>query len=141
MRVFFDTNVYVAEAILGEAAERMVEATQRASWRIYCSTVVLDEVERVLTVKLGFSRRFALLTQNRIIRRARLVEADVAIHDVPDDPADTPILSAAVAAGVDYLVTNDAHLLTLDPYRGLRIISMSEYQRLLVHEGLLTPER
>ncbi len=34
MKVFFDTNVYVAEAILGAAAERMVEATRNASWRI-----------------------------------------------------------------------------------------------------------
>ena len=27
MKVFFDTNVYVAEALLGETAERLIEAT------------------------------------------------------------------------------------------------------------------
>ena len=27
MKIFFDTNVYVAEALLGEAAEEMLEAT------------------------------------------------------------------------------------------------------------------
>lgn len=37
MKVFFDTNVYVAEALLGEAAERMLEATTRVSWRIFSS--------------------------------------------------------------------------------------------------------
>jgi predicted nucleic acid-binding protein len=37
MKVFFDTNVYVAEVLLGEAAEQMLEATQRAAWRIYVS--------------------------------------------------------------------------------------------------------
>ncbi len=30
MKVFFDTNVYVAEALLGEGAEAMVAATVRA---------------------------------------------------------------------------------------------------------------
>jgi uncharacterized protein len=140
MKVFFDTNVYVAEAILGQAAERMIAATQRASWRILCSTTVLDEVERVLTAKLGFSRRLGLLTQDRIVRRARLIESGRIPHDVPDDPADTPILSAAVAAGADYLVTNDAHLLAMNPYRGLRILSMDDYLRLLVREGLCEPE-
>jgi hypothetical protein len=45
-----------------------------------------------------------------------------------------------MVAGVDYLVTNDAHLLALNPYHGLQIISMDEYHRLLVREGLLTPE-
>lgn len=31
MKVFFDTNVYVAEALLGQAAEQMLEATRRAA--------------------------------------------------------------------------------------------------------------
>jgi hypothetical protein len=31
MKIFFDTNVYVAEALLGEDAEEMVAATQQAS--------------------------------------------------------------------------------------------------------------
>jgi uncharacterized protein len=140
MKIFFDTNVYVAEAILGRAAERMVEATRQASWRIFCAAAVLEEVERVLTQKLGFSRRLALATQNRILRRATCVESGAAFHAVPDDPADSLILSAAIVAGADYLVTNDAHLLALNPYHGLRIISMNGYQQLLVREGLLTPE-
>ena len=46
MKIFFDTNVYVAEALLGEVAEEMLAATERASWRIYVSTYVVDELER-----------------------------------------------------------------------------------------------
>ena len=42
-----------------------------------------------------------------------------------------------MVAGADYLVTNDTHLLALNPYRSLRIISMDDYHRLLVREGLL----
>ena len=34
MKVFFDTNVYVAEALLGQVAEQLIEATEQASWRI-----------------------------------------------------------------------------------------------------------
>jgi len=36
-----------------------------------------------------------------------------------------------------YLVTNDRHLLSLDPYEGLRIISMKEYEQLLIDRGIL----
>ncbi|MFO0805377.1 MAG: hypothetical protein U0791_19910 [Gemmataceae bacterium] len=57
---------------------------------------------------------------------------------MPNDAADTPILRAALAAGAHYLVTNDRHLLDLDPYEGIRIVSMTEYRELLVREGLLT---
>ena len=38
MKVFFDTNVYVAEALLGQAAEQLIEATERAAWRIYATS-------------------------------------------------------------------------------------------------------
>src|ERR1043166_3387751 len=123
MKIYFDTNVYVAEALLGEAAEEMLAATQRSSWRIYASTHVLDELVRVME-ELGFSRRLAKLSHNKIVRRSEMVEAAESRHTVPDDPADTPILRGALVAGADYLVTNDRHLLDLDPYQGLRIISM-----------------
>jgi predicted nucleic acid-binding protein len=50
---------------------------------------------------------------------------------------DSPILCAALAAGADYLVSNDRHLLAMNPYEGLKIISMADYRRRLVAEGLL----
>jgi predicted nucleic acid-binding protein len=55
-----------------------------------------------------------------------------------DTPDDSPILRAALTASVDYLVTNDPHLLDLSPYEGLRNVSMSAYYRLLHAEGLLS---
>ena len=137
MKILFDTNVYVAEALLGEVAEEMVAATARASWRVFASSHVLDELERVIK-ELGFSQRLASLVRRRIIRRATMVEPGSSHHDVGADVKDTPVLRAALCAGVDYLVTNDRHLLDLNPYEGLRIISMSEYYRVLVSEGLIS---
>lgn len=66
-----------------------------------------------------------------------LVEPPASRHEVPDDPGDSPILQAALAAGVDYLVSNDAHLQALSPYESLRVLSMSDYHRLLREHGLL----
>jgi len=137
MRIFFDTNVYVAEALLGEWAEAMISATVRAAWRIFISDDVLDEIQRVLTDDLGFSARLARLTRQRCVRRSICIREIASRHEVPGDPADSPILRAALAASADYLVTNDQHLLELDPYEGLRIISMSAYHELLKNEGLI----
>ena len=137
MKVFFDTNVYAAEALLGETAEQLIDKTLQAGWRIQASGYVLEELERVLTKKLGFSRRLAVLSCQRIKRRSRMVEADASRHVVPDDPKDNPILNAALASSADYLVTNDAHLLSLNPFHGLRIVSMTDYYNILVSEGLI----
>jgi predicted nucleic acid-binding protein len=56
---------------------------------------------------------------------------------VPDDPKDSPVLQAALSCGADYLVTNDRHLLSLNPSDGLRIVSMTEYYRILEEQGLI----
>ena len=140
MKIFFDTNVYVAEALLGRGAEKMLEATAKGSWRIYSSRYVGEELERVLTEALDFPRRFAVLSRKRVLRRATVVELGASRHVVPNDPHDSPILQAALAAGADYLVTNDDHLLALSPYEGLRIVSMGDYYRLLIDHGLMGAE-
>jgi uncharacterized protein len=137
MKVFLDTCVYAAEALLGTGAEQMLVATERASGRIVASSYLLDELKRVLTERLAFNPRLARLSVQRITRRATFVEPPASHHVVPGDPADSPILQAALAAGADFLVTNDAHLLSLNPYESLRILSMSEYYRLLENEGHL----
>ena len=91
----------------------MLEATLNASWRIFTSSHVLGEIERVMVERLGCSRRFAFLTQRRAKRRADSRRGRASSrHRVPGDPDDSPILQAALAAGADYLVTNDTHLLT-----------------------------
>ena len=136
MKVFFDTNVYIAEALLGSTAEELVEQTHLARWRVFVSDYVLDEVIRVLTLKLNFSRRLAWLTQKRIRDRTKLILPGASHHRVPQDSADSPILKAAVESGVDYLVTNDAHLLSLNPYESMRIVSMQEYAQILLEHGL-----
>jgi putative PIN family toxin of toxin-antitoxin system len=137
MKVFFDTNVYAAEAILGGAAEELVNATVRVRWRIYISEQILEETRRVLVEKLGFSHRLGQLSQARVRRRGRMIAVPESKHQVSQDPADSPILKAAIACGADLLVTNDRHLLSLNPYKSLRIASMSEYRRFLADEGHL----
>jgi uncharacterized protein len=140
MKVFFDTNVYVAEAILGGAAKQLVDATINARWRVFVSDYILAETRRVLVEKLGFSHRLAQLTQARIRRRSSVVAAPASKHQVVQDPADSPILSAAIACGANYLVTNDRHLLSLSPYQSLHIVSMTEFHQFLADEGLFPGE-
>ncbi len=137
MKIFFDTNVYVAEALVVGTAARLVNATLKGRWRIYASTELLDEVVEVIE-RLGFSKRFALLLRRRVVNRSTLVKPVPSRHQVPDDPKDGRVLRAALAAGADLLVTNDRHVLSLDPYEGLKIISMTAYFQILESEGLLT---
>jgi putative PIN family toxin of toxin-antitoxin system len=136
MKVVFDTNVYVAEALDGETARRIIASTCRASWRIYLSRYIVDEMSAVMTEDLGLSRRSAALAAIRAVRRARLVEPIPSRHIVPQDAMDNEVLRTALQAGADYLVTNDRHLLALNPYEGVAIITMAEYRQILEDQGL-----
>lgn len=105
-----------------------------------CSTHVLDEIQQILVQKFGFNPRFGRLAQERARRRTTLVvPLHSSRHEVEQDLEDSAILQSALAAGADLLVTNDKILLALNPYEGLRIISMTEYFDILVNEGFLNP--
>lgn len=137
MKILFDTNVYVSEAMRGKSATAILEATEQAGWRIYVSTYLLDELERVICEKLGFSRRLAILSRQRTARRGVLIVPGTSRHFVPDDPNDTPILRCALSAGVAFLVTSDRHLLSLHPYEGIQIVTVREYGQFLRERGMV----
>src|SRR4051794_24191057 len=100
MKIFFDTNVYVAEALRGRGATRMLKATQAARWRIYFSDYLLEELTRVLTEDIGLSPQLAALARTRISKRSVRATA-LASATVPDDAKDTPILQSALGCGAD----------------------------------------
>jgi putative PIN family toxin of toxin-antitoxin system len=137
MKVVFDSNVYIAEALLGEGASELVRVTFTAGWRVGVADYIAGEVERVLLEKFKVRRRAAALTRKRILRRAFVVETALGRHAVLSDEADSAVLATALAYGADYLVSNDHDLRALHPYEGLHIVSMNEYRQLLRERGLI----
>jgi putative PIN family toxin of toxin-antitoxin system len=136
MKVVFDTNVYIAEALGGDNATRLLSSTVRAAWRIYISRYIVDEMTAVMIDDLRLSRRSAALAAIRALRRGVLIEPVASRHVVPLDPADSEVLRTALQSGADYLITNDRHLLALHPHEGVQIISMVDYRNVLEERGL-----
>jgi putative PIN family toxin of toxin-antitoxin system len=136
MKVFFDTNVYVAETLLGGGAADIMSAMSRGKCRIFVNQHVVDETAHVLADYMRLSKRFIRLTEQRILRRSTLVEGHSKAK-VPADAKDTPVLRGALACAAHYLVSNDKHLLALDPFESLRIVSMAEFIDILKARGLM----
>ncbi len=55
--------------------------------------------------------------------------------DVVEDKEDNKILESAVASQADYLITSDRHLLKLEKFRGVKIVSPTAFWRLYEEEG------
>lgn len=87
--------------------------------------LVLDELDRILTDKLGFD-------DDRVRNTRRLLERIASsqpkrpkhVAAVTGDPSDDAILACAIDARADILVTGDKkHLLPVATHRGIRILT------------------
>lgn len=92
------------------------------------SRPLLDELERVLgypKFDLDHAEVEAVLADVRSV--AGLVEPDRAVRVVREDPADDRVLECAVDSRANVIVSGDQHLLALDAYEGVSVVSASEF--------------
>jgi len=65
-----------------------------------------------------------------IVRNSMIVEPKEKIDAVKDDPKDNIFIETAVAGNVDYIVSQDNHLLKLKEFRGIKIITPEEFNKI-----------
>ena len=125
-RALCDTNVLVSAFIAGGPPSRIIEAAIDGRIELILANPVLDELERVLTVKLGFEPARVREIKTFLIDLAseRISAPTQPPEPLTGDPNDDVILACAVAAGTDVLVSGDRrHLLPVGEHRGVRIIA------------------
>jgi len=129
LRVVLDTNILVGAAYAeGSASRRIVEACLNGDLIAVLSPALRREYEQILRQAVrvrGFNDEL-----RRLLDQAEIVEPQQTPRVVPDDPEDDKLVAVAVAAGAAALITNDRHLLTLDPHGPVRIVRPAEFVRL-----------
>lgn len=133
MRVVLDTNIIISRYLTpyGSVA-RIVDLWEQGAFELLVSDVILSEYARVL--------RYPRLRRGHQLTDTQLAEIDEAFREftefvvpdetpdvVEDDPDDNHFLAAADAGRVDCLVTGDPHLLKLDSYKGIPILSPADF--------------
>jgi putative PIN family toxin of toxin-antitoxin system len=125
MKVFFDSSVIIAAVLTRGAARQLLAAVAQAKWTPMVSQYVLEEFDRFVAGRPQLPRGAVRSLRDYVLNTARVVPPAHSRHEVMNDPADSPILRSALAAGADYLASYDQHLLALDPYEGLRIVNIA----------------
>jgi putative PIN family toxin of toxin-antitoxin system len=144
----FDTNVLYSALLYPKgAAGLLLRLAIAGQFELWVSASVLDELEAIL------SRPKAKKELGRSASRAEVEELLEAFAGafynigecptsdvVPGDPRDNHIVSAAVYAQVDYLVSGDKkHVLPLKSHPGLRalglnVVTISEFIEILASD-------
>ncbi len=126
MRLVFDTNVYVsAFVIVGSRSDLAFRLALRGTFELVVSREILAELRGKLASKFGLEETELDRVERTILGVAVLVEPDIQLGVLRDEP-DNRILECAVVAGASAIVTGDRHLLRLRTYEGIGIMTVSE---------------
>lgn len=126
MRAVLDTNVLISSVISTGIPHNVVVAGFNGEFQIVVSVATLTEFRETL---LKYPDRFhmdeeEIQTEVETIRYfAEFVKPEEDICGVEEDPDDDKFLEAAVAGDVDYVVSGDSHLLDLNTFRGIEIVT------------------
>jgi putative PIN family toxin of toxin-antitoxin system len=125
MRVVIDTGVVVSAAMLPRSVPRQAFDAAASQGRLLISEATIAELEEVLRRPkfdkyLPEPKRLELLAA--IVRDAEVVEVTSKVTDCRD-PKDNKFLELAVDGGATHIVSSDADLLALHPFRGVAIVA------------------
>ena len=132
LRVVLDTNVLVSAIISDGKSRQLLRKGIANQFTIITSDLILRELATVL-------RRPKFKTSeeeiNRIIlasgRVAQVVSVKSRFQVIKEDPKDDMILETAYDGSADMIVSGDSHLLALQNFRGIKILTVQSMLELI----------
>ena len=136
MRLVIDTNVVVAGLLWTGSPRLLIELAKSGEVALFTSSVLLDELARILTRKkfehritaTGVSHEDLVLGYADL---AHVVAPALIGRVVPRDIDDDAVIACAVSAQADLVVSGDRHLLEVKGYQGISIVTVTEALRRL----------
>jgi putative PIN family toxin of toxin-antitoxin system len=132
VRVVADTNVLISALLFGGVSDQVFLAGLRGEIQLITSDPLLKELERVLKNKFKLDVHFVREVIDEVRSVAEIVEVSSHIDVISHPDEDNRVLECAVDGRADFIVTGDTrHILPLKEYRGIKILSPSEFIRRL----------
>lgn len=133
-RVVFDTNVIISALLFSGSAPARAFTRTLNRGTILVSNELVGELTGVLQ-RDKFDRYVTLEERetflDSLILESALIEITEAVQACRD-PSDDRVLEVAVNGNATHIVTGDADLLVLNPFRGVEIVTPAEFLRLSV---------
>ncbi len=131
MKAVLDTNVFVSGIFWKGASNKVIINWKEDKFILVTSSGAVSEIIKVLK---DFKIRLSDDTINEwidlIVINSIIVEPKEKIKAVRDDPKDDIFIETAVAGNVGYIVSQDNHLLKLKEFRGIKIITPEEFNKI-----------
>ena len=128
-RFVFDANVIVSAFLFKNSSPRLALEMAKNQGIIILSETVIDELSDVLS-RSKFDRYLAKSIRQELLET--LVEASLLVQPSESinecrDSKDNKYLELAISGHAESLITGDEHLLVLNPFKKIKIITVLEF--------------
>jgi len=127
MRVVIDTNVFIS-AILGGQLRIIIDEWKMGKFTLIISEAIVREYLDVIN-----RPKFKILTHeiaaitDYLLKTAEFVTPLESINAIEADPSDNKFLEAALQGNAIYIVSGDSHLLELETFRDIHVITARQF--------------
>lgn len=132
-----DTNHFVSSVITKDGpSAQLLQAWREHYYILIISSGIFEEIKRVLhyphiNEKYHLSRQ-DIETLVRLIEHEAIILPDsIQLDVIKEDPTDNKVLACAIEAEADYIVSGDAHLLSLRQYKNIPIITVQDFLKII----------
>ena len=132
LRILLDTNIYISAILFNGKPRQILQELVDEKITGYISNEILKELEDTLSKpKFRLTNDFTQIVLSEIREVTKIVSI-IPLTNYLDlrDRDDYHILEAAYSAKVDFLITGDKDLLSLEKIQDFKIVSPDEYLRI-----------
>ena len=131
MKVILDTNIFISGIFWKGSSNNAITNWKEGKFTLVTSLEAVSEIIKVLKdFKIKLSDDMIQEWVDLIVRNSIIIEPREKIEAVKDDPKDNIFIETAVAGNVDYIISQDNHLLKLKEFRGIKIITPEEFNKI-----------
>jgi len=131
-KVVIDTNVFVSGLTFKGKPREVLDLIWRGDIEACISSFILKELEETLKKDFSWDRDQIKHTMEEIKAKTILIQPKNKVSVIKENDDDNHILECAIEGKVQYLISGDRkHLLPLKEYQGIKILSPSDFLKLL----------
>ncbi|HLC78461.1 MAG TPA: putative toxin-antitoxin system toxin component, PIN family [Candidatus Nanoarchaeia archaeon] len=132
MKITTDTNVLISSTFWEGVSDKIMQKVENKEVELILSRELINEFMEVLDYdeikdKIKDKNLKVRRSVEKIISISTIVEPSQKFEIVKDDLDDNMVINCAVEGNVDYVVTQDEHLLKIKEFKGIKIVKPEEF--------------
>lgn len=139
MKITVDTNILISATFWNGDSQKIIELVEDKKVILVLSKEILKEYAEVLQYKdiLEKVEKHKLSLKHSILKIAQIstiVEPQKKLSIIKDDSEDNIILECALEGKVDYIISQDKHLLKFNGFEGITILTPKDFLQVFLKD-------